>query len=80
LLDLRCSGSDAPIVTPYRSTSQRHCQKRADHDARSPARAGSFSGGEPTFAEAAVNGEVAPIPDARGDGVEPPESTLSGLS
>jgi hypothetical protein len=44
LLDLRCSGSDAPIVTPYRSTSQRHCQKRADRDAPSPARAGSFIG------------------------------------
>jgi hypothetical protein len=35
-------GIGCPIVTPYRSTSQRHCQKRADRDARSPARAGSF--------------------------------------
>jgi hypothetical protein len=49
LLDLRCSGSDAPIVTPYRSTSQRHCQKRADRDAPSPARAGSFFGAEGSF-------------------------------
>ena len=24
MLDLRCSGSDAPIVTPYRSPTHRH--------------------------------------------------------
>src|ERR1700746_1849673 len=42
LLDLQCSGSGAPIVTPYRSSTPRHRQKSTDHDARIPARAGSF--------------------------------------
>jgi hypothetical protein len=40
LLDLRCSGSDAPAVTRYRTSPHR---KRADRDTRlPPARAGSF--------------------------------------
>src|SRR5216683_7445943 len=36
LLDLRCSGSDAPIVTPYRSPTHRHRQKCTRLDAALP--------------------------------------------
>jgi hypothetical protein len=36
LLDLQCSRSDAPIVTPYRSSTHHHCQKYTGHDAALP--------------------------------------------
>jgi hypothetical protein len=49
LLDLQCSGSDAPVVTPYRSPTHYHRPEYADRDARHPARAGSFSGHEERF-------------------------------
>src|SRR5258708_39540233 len=54
LLDLRCSGSDAPIVTPYRLPARYHPQKFTDRDARHPARAGSFSGQARQFGRVAT--------------------------
>src|SRR5688572_22418680 len=43
LQDLRCSGADAPIVTPERSSPHRRRRQRDDLQARAPpARAGSF--------------------------------------
>jgi len=35
LLDLQCSASDAPIVTPYRLRTHRRSRKRIDRDAPS---------------------------------------------
>src|SRR3977135_4284120 len=74
LLDLQCSGPDAPIVTPYRSPPRR---LRTGGDAR-PSRESGFapcpeadshdlgrngrSGGELSFVETGDNGKVAPIP------------------
>src|SRR5688500_1388342 len=47
LQDLRCSGADAPIVTPERSSPHRRHRERDDLQARAPpARAGSFPGAE----------------------------------
>jgi hypothetical protein len=43
-LDLQCSGSDAPVVTPYRSPTH-HRRKYTDRDARQPAQAGSLCAG-----------------------------------
>src|SRR5919106_3144957 len=50
LQDLRCSGADAPIVTPERSSPHRGHREHDDLQARpSPARAGSFSGPKPKW-------------------------------
>ena len=63
MLDLQCSGSDAPIVTPYRSPTHHRRRKSTDRDARLPARAGSFLGGEPTIARSASDDPLAPQAD-----------------
>src|ERR1700674_2930361 len=61
LLDLRCSGSDAPIVTRYRASPRRNC---ANRDACSPpARAGSFIGATSPFAPGPGGGPFALIKD-----------------
>jgi hypothetical protein len=56
LLDLRCSGSDAPIVTPYRSPTHRHRQKCTRLDAALPReRVRSLLGSKLPFAVADWN-------------------------